>query len=71
MVDSFNMEPGKLYTPRVVDDPNSSTGKRIEMVECPQGGVVSIAPSMGCVCPPGSEATCQGLACPRRTPRFA
>ena len=27
----------------------------------------------GCVCPPGAEATCKGLACPRRgfdlTPR--
>lgn len=22
----------------------------------------------GCVCPAGSEATCQGLACPRRNP---
>jgi hypothetical protein len=22
----------------------------------------------GCICPPGSEATCQGFACPRRNP---
>jgi hypothetical protein len=23
---------------------------------------------MGCVCPPGSEATCQGYSCPRKPP---
>lgn len=22
----------------------------------------------GCICPPGSEATCMGLACPRNPP---
>ncbi len=21
---------------------------------------------LGCICPPGAEATCQGLSCPRR-----
>lgn len=24
----------------------------------------------GCICPPGSEATCQGIACPRRAFSF-
>ncbi len=24
------------------------------------------AKPQGCICPPGSEATCQGLSCPRR-----
>lgn len=24
------------------------------------------APAKGCICPPGSEATCKGLTCPRR-----
>jgi len=24
----------------------------------------------GCICPPGSEATCQGLGCPRKPPTF-
>lgn len=24
----------------------------------------------GCVCPPGSEATCKGFGCPRRPPNF-
>jgi len=24
----------------------------------------------GCICPPGSEATCQGLSCPRNGVRF-
>lgn len=23
---------------------------------------------MGCICPPGSEKTCEGLQCPRRNP---
>jgi len=23
---------------------------------------------LGCVCPPGAEATCQGIACPRKWP---
>lgn len=26
------------------------------------------AKSHGCICPPGSEQTCQGLGCPRRVP---
>jgi hypothetical protein len=25
----------------------------------------------GCICPPGSEATCRGLSCPRRGAEFA
>lgn len=24
------------------------------------------SPARGCICPPGSEATCQGIGCPRR-----
>lgn len=23
--------------------------------------------SIGCICPPGAEATCQGVVCPRRS----
>lgn len=30
----------------------------------PMTGPVSTP--MGCICPPGSEKTCQGLSCPRR-----
>lgn len=31
------------------------------------GQCTPVAPKPhGCICPPGSEATCQGLACPRR-----
>lgn len=25
------------------------------------------APPRGCICPPGSEATCKGWACPRQS----
>lgn len=27
---------------------------------------IPAAPAKGCLCPPGSEATCKGLMCPRR-----
>jgi hypothetical protein len=30
-------------------------------------GLITFVPH-GCVCPPGSEKTCQGLTCPRRAP---
>lgn len=27
---------------------------------------LKIPPTQGCICPPGSELTCQGISCPRR-----
>lgn len=40
-----------------------------------QGPTYSVQPipvlPRGCVCPPGSEATCKGIGCPRRGPASA
>ncbi len=38
---------------------------------CSCGNPQPITPTQqGCICPPGSETTCQGMMCPRRAPRF-
>lgn len=36
----------------------------------PMNGPATVIPH-GCICPPGSEKTCQGLCCPRRGPPSA
>lgn len=32
----------------------------------PQPQVISIAPAMGCICPPGANLQCQNPNCPRK-----
>lgn len=52
---------GQTYVPLIVPDHTSTTGWRQTLVPYSP----PLTPH-GCVCPPGSEATCQGLGCPRR-----
>ena len=37
-----------------------------ERTACPERTLAYQAATQGCACPPGSEATCRGVMCPRR-----
>ena len=61
---------GELYLVFDEDDPTSTNGKRQRLVKTTHTVMPAAASlPMGCICPPGAEATCEGPMCPRRRQR--